>query len=488
MTHKTVSMKKIFSLIVLGLILISCGKNDNRPMSEYLSAFMNENTTVATFGKVDLNTILQKSEYAKVPKFGLLVKKELEGLQNEINVKAPLYFALEGPFAEDGTPETTYLFLEVKNADSLNANLTARGYDVDSKGDVFFHASGDVAFGFKNNLLILSSKKKEFDGQKLILDAFEKVVGDVSGGKIDQILAATGDMVMGFSISNLYKTSNTDLNDLSKEKQDLLLKMVEDSYVLSTLKFDAGSATFETKNLFSEELSKRMFFKNDGKGSIVSLLGTGKPRMGISTNLDMKKMQSFINEFSPNAMKELGETIGGPAQFALMTGGDDALAGLFNGQIGLVMVGDVVPGGSMTPDFNIYVGLEKGGRTMAEGFKSFLDAGMAKVTLDSKGLAAYSNAMYIPEAGSKLEVPKGCEVFGKKGLTVFLNLDGLDMTSFGFKNEEKLIYLLKYATFEMDNSGSKLYLKAKDDNQNVMKQVVNVLVEELADKIAGISI
>lgn len=457
-------------------------------MSEYLSAFMKENTTVATFGKVDLNTILKKSDYAKVPKFGLLVQKELEGLQNEINVEAPLYFALEGPFAEDGTPETTYLFLVVKNADSLNANLTARGYDVDNKGDLFFHASGDVAFGFKNNLLILSSKKKEFDGEKLIKEAFDKVSGDVAGGKVDQILSATGDMVMGISIANLYKTSNTDLNDLSKEKQAQLMKMVDDSFVLSTLKFDAGSATFETKNLFSEELSKRMFFKNDGKGSVVSLLGTGKPRLGVSTNLDMKKMQAFINDFSPNAMKELGESIGGPAQFALMTGGDEGLAALFSGQIGLVMVGDIVPGGSMTPDFNIFVGLEKGGKSMAEGFKSFLDAGMAQVNLDSKGLAAYSNEMFVPGSGSSLEIPKGCEVFGKKGMTVFLNLDGLDMTGFGFEEEEKLIYLLKYATFEMDNNGSKLYLKAKDDKENVMKQVVNLLVEELTDKISGISI
>jgi hypothetical protein len=481
-------MKKILSLTVLVLVLISCGKKDNRPMSEYLSAFMNGNTTVATFGKVDLNTILKKSDYAKVPKFGLLVQKELEGLQNEINVQAPIYFALEGPFAEDVTPETTYLFLEVKNADSLNANLTERGYDIDTKGDLFFHASGDVAFGFKNNLLILCSKKKEFDGEQLVKDAFEKVGGDLAGGKIDEILASTGDMVMGISISNLYKTSNTDLNNLSKEKQDQLMKMVDDSYVLSTLKLDAGSATFETKNLFSSELSKRMFFKNDGKGSVVSVLGTGEPRLGVSANLDMKKMQAMINEFSPNAMKELGEAIGGPAQFALMTGGDDALASLFNGQIGLVMVGEVVPGGSMTPDFNVFVGLEKGGQTMAEGFKSFLDAGMAKVNLDSKGLAAYSNALYVPKAGSKLKVPQGCEIFGKKGLTVFLNLEGLNIQEFGFKNEQKLIHLLKYATFEMDNNGSKLFLKAKEDKANVMKQVVNLLVEELSDKISGISI
>jgi hypothetical protein len=40
----------------------------------------------------------------------------------------------------------------------------------------------------------------------------------------------------------------------------------------------------------------------------------------------------------------------------------------------------------------------------------------------------------------------------------------------------------------MDNSGSTLILKAKDNNANVMKQVVDVLVKELADKIKGMNI
>ena len=73
-------------------------------------------------------------------------------------------------------------------------------------------------------------------------------------------------------------------------------------------------------------------------------------------------------------------------------------------------------------------------------------------------------------------------------MTVFLYLDGLDMSQFDFEGEEKLIHLLKYATFEMDNSGSRLYLKAKDDEENVMKQMVKLLYEELEDKIKGLTL
>jgi hypothetical protein len=482
-------MKKIFALSVLVILLAACGGNkDNRPMNEYLSAFLKDNKTVVAFGAIDVQTILKKSDYSTIPKFGLLVKKEIEGLEGSINVNAPIYFALEGPFAEDGTPETTYAFMEVKSADSLEANLVKRGFDIEKDGDEFYHASGDVAFGFRNNLLILITKKGEFDGKKLAAEAFDKVGGDVSGGKVDQIFSAKGDFILGANIENLYGTSNTDLKDLSDEKQAALKKLVADCYVQSTLKLESGQAVLETKNLFSSEMSKRMFFNSDSNAGVVSYLGTGNPRIGFATNFDVKKMQGFLDEFSPNTMNELAETIGGPAQLALMAGGEEALAGLFNGKIGVVMVGEPIPGGSMTPDLNFYVGVHKNGKSLAENFKGFLDAGMAKVVLDDNGLAAYTSAKYVPVAGQKLNIPAGCEGFGKKGLTAFVNFDGLDMKQFSFEGEQKLIYLIKYATYEMDNSGSTLILKAKDKDANVMKQVVDVLVKELADKIKGMNI
>lgn len=482
-------MKKIFALSLLAILFAACGGNkDKRPMNEYLSAFLKDNKSVVAFGAIDIQTILKKSDYSSIPKFGLLVKKEIEGLSSAINVNSPIYFALEGPFAEDGTPETTYAFMEVKSADSLETNLTKRGFDIEKDGDAFFHASGDVAFGFNNHLLILITKKSEFDGKKMANEAFDKITGDVSGGKVDQILSAKGDFILGASIENLFGTSNTDLKELSDEKQASLKKLVADCYVQSTLKLESGQAVLETKNLFSSEMSQRMFFNSDSNAGVVSFLGSGNPRIGLATNLDVKKMQSFLDEFSPSTMNELAETIGGPAQLALMASGKEALAGLFNGKIGLVMVGEPIPGGSLTPDFNFYVGVHKSGKSLAENFKGFLDAGMAKVVLDDNGLAAYTNAKYIPIAGQKLNIPVGCEGFGKKGLTAFVNFDGLDMTQFSFEGEQKLIYLIKYATYEMDNSGSKLIVKAKENDVNVMKQVVDVLVKELADKISGMNI
>lgn len=481
-------MKKILGFIVVAVVLSSCGGNkENRPLHEYMSAFVKENKTIVAFGKADINTILSKSEYKKIPKLGVAVEKEIMEFKKSLNTETPVFFALEGPFLADGTPKTTFAFFEVVNEDSLVQKMTQQGFDMEKSGDIQYFQSGDVSFGVRKNLAILISKKEEFDGKLLLSETFEKVKGDLSEGKVDAILSAKGDIVLGMSVENLYGTSNTDLESLSAEKQASLKKMVADSYVQTTLVFEKGAAILETKNLFSEDLKKRMFFKADPSASIVSKLGTGNPKIGLAMNLDMKKLQSFLDEYSPNTLKELGETMGGPAAFILATGGDDALSGLLSGEVGVVMVGEPNAEEGIS-DFNFYVGLGDKGKMFAEEAKNFLSMGMAKVDLTDKGLSAFSSADHIPMAGKKLVVPNGCEGYGKKGITGFVYLDGVDLSSFEFENEQKIIYLIKYVTFEMDENGAKVYIKAKDGKENLLKQAVDVMVKELSGKIGNMVI
>src|SRR5574343_82587 len=192
------------------------------------------------------------------------------------------------------------------------------------------------------------------------------------------------------------------------------------------------------EKLLSKELKKKMFFKKDASAGIVKKLGTGNPTLGFAMNLDMKKMQAFIDEYAPTAMSEIGEMLGGEFQMALAMGGKDGLAGLLSGEVGIVMVGNSNPKEGMS-DFNIYVGIGKNGQMFANGAKSMLEIGMAKVDLDGKGIAAYSNVSVVPQAGKRLNVPKGCEVFGKKGITGFINLEGVGLCSGGGWVEAKVV-------------------------------------------------
>ena len=199
-----------------------------------------------------------------------------------------------------------------------------------------------------------------------------------------------------------------------------------------------------------------MFFKEDPSGSIISKLGTGNPIMGIAMNLDLKKMQAFIDEYAANAMRDVMENLG-PLQM-VMASSKDGLAGILTGELGLVMVGQPNANEGIS-DMNIFVGFKPAGKPLADMAKSMLELSMAKVEVSNKGISAFSNAEYVPAPGQKIRVPKGCENFGKKGITGFVNLEEVDMASFGLTEEEK-----------------------------ILKQATEIMVEEFKMKISGLTI
>ena len=110
----------------------------------------------------------------------------------------------------------------------------------------------------------------------------------------------------------------------------------------------------------------------------------------------------------------------------------------------------------MIPDFNFYVGLGSKGKAFGELGKSLLEEQFARIDLSGEGLSGYSSVDFIPSNSAKLNLPKGCENFGKKSISGFLNLDGMDMSEFDLEGEAKLLELVKYITFEYDANGGSI--------------------------------
>ena len=131
--------------------------------------------------------------YENVPKIGKLLSTEVATIERFIDLKSPLYYAMQGPLDLDGSPEATYAFLGVMNSDSLVAELTQRGFDVGLKDEIQFCQDGDIAIGVKDDLAIIISKNGDFDTEKLVSDTYAKIDGSKSGGKVDEVLSQQGD-------------------------------------------------------------------------------------------------------------------------------------------------------------------------------------------------------------------------------------------------------------------------------------------------------
>lgn len=293
---------------------------------------------------------------------------------------------------------------------------------------------------------------------------------------------------MGVSLANLYGTASGDLKDLPKEKQKDLETMLNDGYVKSSVRFENGRAVIEMKNMFSKELESRMFLAANSNAPILNELGAGTPRMGLSINMDVKKMEDLANDLSPDA---INKGLGNQYLFLKMATGSKELNDLWDGKLGMLMFGEPDASGAFTPEVNAYLGVNDKGRKALDkmeemGVSTSQIPGLPPFTVGNNGLSVMSS----PAAeGATLELPEGAENFGKSGISFFLNLEGLNADDVAemFEMEELGIVLkvAKFVSFEYNNDGGNLIITAKDGKENVLKQALTEVMKEVSGNMGN---
>lgn len=483
------SFKKITIALFALLFLAACSENEEkRDMNEHLSAYLNDNTEVVAFGKANINTILEKADYASIEMLNMVLGSEIERYQTFIDVKGPIYYAAHGPLNKDGSPEKIVLFIRVKDQVALKDYLQSEmSFDLNEAKGFEYTSSGDMVLGFKQHLAVIiiqPNNKKEVESLK---DAFNRADGKVSTGTLAELLKSSeGDIQMGVSLANLYGTASGDLKNAPKAKQKELEKMLKDGFVKTSVKFENGRAVIEMKNMFSKELESKMFFISNSAAPILSELGAGTPRMGFSVNMDVKKMEDLANELSPNAIsKGLG------AQYLMikLATSSRELNDIWDGKVGMVMFGEPDASGAFTPEVNAYLGVREKGRNALTKFEEMSGGtaqlpGMPPFTVMDKGISIMSKPV---KGNEKLNLPKGAENFGKSGINFFLNLEGLNPNDvaemFDLEELKVVLKVAKFISFEYNNDGGKIIITAKDGKENVLKQALQEAMKEISGKM-----
>ncbi len=468
-------MKLILFTLSALFLLAACSSNENRAINEDVAAFVETNEKIALFGSINVKEILNKADYKNIDKAGELIDKEMKTIQAILNFDTPVYFAMEGTVDVSGNPGLIYAFAEVKDKEKLTINLQQRGFSMDKGKEFNYHESGDVAFAVTDNRAIFVTKRNISGGKKLIEQALKDLKEDAPENKVSEILSQKGDIIFGADLGASFIGSMSQLK-MEKDKETELKEMLTDCYSQSIISFEKGKVEMKIENFLSDELKKWMFF-GDNSSKILADLGSGKPRAGMIMDLNMKKVQEFINKFSPNALGELSKIGGGQAQMALAFAGEEGLAGLWSGRMGVVVMGEVEEGGAFKPEFNFHVGLGKGALSFVKGLMTSMKGNMAKLDLKGTNLIGSTSALYARKG--KLVLPKGCENFGKKPYSGFVNFNGLDMSGFDLEEGQAFAEMLDYAYFEMDMNGGSFILKSKNAQQNILKSMVDQVMKNM---------
>jgi hypothetical protein len=450
---------------------------------------MKDNKNVILFGKIDFKQLLEKADYKNIPKLSVLLKSEMSQFEKAIDLKQNIHFALEGPFDQEGNPSKVIAFVRVLNSDSLASKISSLGLMMEKDGDMKFTQDNDLSIGVKQNIAIFISKKSsktnKFDGKKELIEAFEKSKNDLSEGKIDKILAQKSDITLAVNMQNLYGNLSG-ISKMPENKEKEFKALMKDSYLQSTISFDNGEAVVKTQNLFSNKLMNRMFLKEDPNATLISKLGKGNARLGVAMNFDMQKLESFLDDFAPQFMGSLVQN-NFQLQMASSVLGDKPLSNLMNGMIGILVIGDMINSGSFVPEANIYMGFGNKGKQVSEMLSSLLpkdsDIFGMKYTINEKEITVSSGK----SKSTSLIIPSFANSFGKKGITAFMNFDGLDTKSLDLDDEMKFIYSIKNITISVDNRGAEVIIKGKNSSQNILKQMLDVYLKDIEKTLGEIN-
>ncbi len=488
----------LFSILTISGILFfsSCSSDSSeRDAAEATSAMIEGNEKIVAFGHVSAMNILNNADYKSIPKVNTILGSVLGNWKRGLEIDKPIYYALEAPFAHDGTPETLYAIINIKNQDSLASIISEMGYALDKDGDISYHQEDDVTFGIRNKLLIIISKPGDYDGKTKMKEAFALTEGDLSENKAEDIIRQKGDIVSGIDISRLLHTSNTELEKLPAEKKEHLNELVEDAYIKTVANFTNGMATVESQNLFSDALKDELFFKDNNGTTLVSKLGGGNPWMGVAMNLDLRKGETFLNTYLPNARQRIMADFPGEAKFALMALGENPFSKLFSGQAGLVLKGNANPGWGMELEYSSYFGLGPKGdilqKMMEEQFSVFGEKKGDTYIMDNIRLKSTKKGIYTSsgkETGGKLNLPAYAKNFGEDSFSLFIAFEKMDMKSMELEDAAKVVEILQYVTINADRDGSKMVIAAKKKNVNILKQVTDFYANQIMEKMDAMGV
>jgi hypothetical protein len=482
-------MKHLLLLLVGVFFLFSCGKNGSGlEIEEYVGAYVSENDSILAFGKADIQTILEKADYKNIPKVGKLVETWIGDMKQGVDVSSSIFYAVQPTFFKNVSKATIYAFYKIENADSLRGKLTRDGYDIEQDGELNFYQSDDVSFGFDKDLGVLIVQGDDYDGKSLVKETMTRCKTGERNDKVMHILESKEEIVLGMNMgamANFMMPSSG--QKLSAEQQKKLKELTKGSYSKSTVRFEKGEVVIDMENLYTDAYKEHMFFKSGKSKNVKTYLGSGNPRVAMALNMDMDKCQNYFDEYFPGMLDEMTKNADGRIKMAMMAGGNKALPGLFGGQLGFSVSGDMNDMEGMIPQVVAFMTLGDKGGPIAEIVKETYSSEMMQIESDKNGIKGYTGAARAVAHGN-FKTPSWFPTFGEKGFSFFINMEGLDLESMGLPGSMQALTMIQYIKVEMDNEGGQIVIKSKNNSQNILKESTDFAVKILENQIEGMNI
>lgn len=471
-------------IFLVFLLFTACNKKGEIAIDQAAISFVINEPKVIGFGKINYKSILDKVEYKSIPKIGNLLSKEIDGVGNCIELETPIYYAVTAGNTENDY--NFYSFIQVKNQDSLVDRFTKMGFFVEDVNEMKLMKDGDVTVGIQSKLAIVMVKKNIVDNKSEMNNLFNIAKKQPEKGSIiEEFFAKKGDISFTSKLESITNTKSV-TDQVNPSKKEAFLDLFKNAYTYSSINFESGKISFVSENYFPKNLQNKLFLDGDNGTSFIQELGGGPIKIGFATNINTLKLEQFLDDYLPTVKRNLIAK-NQEAALGLMLLGDNPLTKLFNGKAVIVMGGN--PTGMImgfVPDLNFHVGI--GDKSAKPLYEIALADKSAKINYSINDYALKGSSKESISANQVAKYPASAANFGKKGISMFIDVNALQIQEFGFSNGLQTLELVDNIQCNVTNQQSVFVIEFKDKKTNVLKQVRDFYIKDLEQLVSKISL
>ena len=466
------------SLLILFSIALftSCtDEKKKRGLSEKFSAYSNQNQAVIFSGKVYLNTILENADYQHIPKINTLISSELKAFNQSIYIDSGIYFSVEGLLNKTGIPSVFNVFARIKNKESMQKKIASLGLLLEHTNNLDYAIGPNYSIGIQDDILIIHYQ----DQGEISADHFQKLFKQLNkdeGTRIELLKHDNKQAIQWTThlehIYQLYaKNFNIHLDDLKQKEIESLLK---EAKLSSTLTFESGGISINTKHHFSTALKNRLFFEKSTANSL-STLSPGKATLGMSMQFNPLKIQTLVEDFIPDFFDRLGE-IHGNIALGMMALGNRPVTNLFGGRLALVYFGE-------SDSHSFHVTLGDAGKSISNLTQSFFSANpLYHLKINEKEIVAIGKNHVSKHEG--LVIPSFAKDFGTHGIDFFMDVHDYNAKQPIMEETYPFLEAISWIKISVSNDGSMIRIQGKDAKIGILKQISNVYLNKIRDAVS----
>ncbi len=253
------------------------------------------------FGRINVKSILEKSDYEKNDLINSFLSAEINSLKKEINLNAPVYFAVEAE--KEGKGARSFFFLNMLDKDALKEDMEGgKGFSIKTVDGIDYSYDGDVVIGMRGDMVLIAVEPGVADPAKLIKEAFKFTEGKIADKKMISRIDAPGDIMVNINFEGL---ADAPAMRGQYSKEDL-----KDATAQIRVNFEKGRMVIAGSTSFPEKMRNKMNVSKADKPLIAKKLNdevSGETLAAMQFSMDLPGIGMLLsnNMFIDEAFAEM---------------------------------------------------------------------------------------------------------------------------------------------------------------------------------------